>query len=116
MAKGTGFPFLNQYFLHHLDQLMILKNLLHNVGMGLSIIFPVRKATLSTHLSTPLFFIISFLSFLDKRREKVWLIWVRKVSKGSKIIKITPENPALCLPAVGRGGDERCVCQRQKKN
>jgi len=30
--------------------------------------------------------------------------------KINKFIKIAPENPVLCLPAVSRDGDERCVC------
>jgi hypothetical protein len=31
-------------------------------------------------------------------------------SQSKIFFEITPENSVLCLPAVGRDGDERCVC------
>ena len=53
MTEGTRSPLLNQYFFHHLDQFVIIENLLNDVRMRLSVIFSVRKATFSTHLSSP---------------------------------------------------------------
>jgi len=53
VAKRTGSPFLDEHFLHHLDQFVIIKNLLDDVRMGLSIVFSVRKATFPTHLFSP---------------------------------------------------------------
>ena len=57
VTKGTGPPLLNKNFFHNLDQFAIIKNLFDDMGMGLSIIFTVRKATLPAHLSA---FMISF--------------------------------------------------------
>jgi hypothetical protein len=69
MAKGTGPPLLDKHFFHHLDQFAIVQNLLDDMGMGLSIIFAVRKTTLPTHLSTPLRNIIKFLHSFSKLKS-----------------------------------------------
>ena len=53
MTERTRPSLLNQNFFHHLDQFIVVENLLDDVRMGLSIIFSVRKATLPTHLSPP---------------------------------------------------------------
>jgi hypothetical protein len=66
MTKGTRLSFLNQHIFHHLDQLIILKNLLHNMRVWFSIKLSVWKATFSTHRKTPLNQIITLLFFLNK--------------------------------------------------
>ncbi len=51
MTEGTGFPFLDESLLHHCNQLAVLQDLLYDVGMRSPIVFPVREAAFSSHLS-----------------------------------------------------------------
>jgi len=54
MTKRTGSPLLNKDFFHHLNQFAVVENLLHDVWVGLSIVFTIRKTTLPAHFITPL--------------------------------------------------------------
>ena len=67
MTKRTSPPLLNKDFFHHSNQFAIIQNLLDDMGMGLSIIFTVRKTALSAHLSTPLECFIKLLYSFGKR-------------------------------------------------
>jgi len=69
MTERTRPSLLNQNFFHHLDQFVVIENLLDDVRMGLSIVFSVRKATFSTHLSSPPKSIIRFLFFFGKKMK-----------------------------------------------
>ncbi len=60
---------MNQDLLHHLDQLAVFQNLLHNMRVGFSIVFAVRKAAFSAHGITPFSPIIRLLTSFDKRME-----------------------------------------------
>jgi hypothetical protein len=70
MTKGTGPPLLNQDFFHHLNQFAIVQNLLDDMGMGLSIIFTVRKTTFPTHLFTPLRMYMKFPHSFGKKMSR----------------------------------------------
>jgi hypothetical protein len=69
MTKRTDPPLLNQHFFHHLNQFAIVQNLFDDMGMGLSVIFTVRKTTLPTHLSTPFRTIIKLLYSFSKEMK-----------------------------------------------
>ncbi len=69
MAKGAGSPLLNEHLFHHLNQFVVVQDLLDDMRMGLAIIFAVREAALSAHLSTPSFPIIRLLYPFDKKMK-----------------------------------------------
>jgi hypothetical protein len=54
VTKGTGFPFLNEQLFHHINQLTILQDLLHDKWMRSPVELAVGKTTFSTHLFAPL--------------------------------------------------------------
>jgi hypothetical protein len=53
MTKGTDPPLLNKDFFHHLNQFAIVKNLFDDMGVGLPVIFAVRKTAFPAHFFTP---------------------------------------------------------------